>query len=142
VTPRLTLNPGVRLDVNRGKVSGGTAFDTSPVAPRIGLAWDVLGDARSVVRAHYGRYYEALYATFYQFADEGAFGALTTRRFFDTSGYSDTVASLPPRSVEGDSSAHQPISTSTSSATIGRFFPGSSRARRSSTATARTSSRS
>jgi len=124
VTSRLTLNPGVRLDLNRGRVSGGTAFDTSPVAPRIGLAWDVLGDARSVVRAHYGRYYEALYATFYQFADEDAFGALTTKRFFDASGYSDTVASLPARSVLSARSARQPYLDQYIAGYDREIFPG------------------
>src|SRR5262249_14405512 len=63
VTPRVTLNPGVRLDVNRGTVSGATVFRTNALAPRVGVAWDIAGDAKSVLKAHYGRYYEALYST-------------------------------------------------------------------------------
>ena len=108
ITPRFTLNPGVRVDLNRGSVSGATVFRTTGLAPRIGFAWDLKGDAKSVLRAHYGRYYEALYSTFYQFIDQGAFFPLTKQRTFNTSGFTDTVATLPGRSVSGAPGIRQP----------------------------------
>jgi hypothetical protein len=35
---------------------------TSPVSPRIGIAWDVSPNHRPVIRAHYGRYTDAVFA--------------------------------------------------------------------------------
>lgn len=126
ITPRVTVNPGLRLDLNRGSVeSGGDVFETHPVAPRLGVAWDVLGDARSVIKAHYGRYYEALYSTFYQFADADAFGALTTERTFDASGFTDTIAALPSRSVQSSSGGvRQPYLDQVIAGYEQEIFPG------------------
>jgi len=94
ITHRFTLNPGVRLDINRGKVSNGTTvYKTNPVAPRIGFAWDLGDDGHFIVRGHYGRYYEALYAAFYYYMDPGAFFPLTTERIFNSSGFSETLTS-------------------------------------------------
>jgi hypothetical protein len=80
VTPRFTLNIGVRYDVDIGFMDAGHAAENrafqalkiigSPYAartvkddknnfsPRIGFAWDLRGDARSVVRAGYGIYFD------------------------------------------------------------------------------------
>jgi hypothetical protein len=44
-------------------------LSTNPVSPRIGFAWDVIGDHKTVLRAHYGRYYDALLGGTYQFMD-------------------------------------------------------------------------
>lgn len=94
ITPNFTLNPGLRLDINRGKVSNGqTVFKTSGLAPRIGFAWDMGGEGRSVLRAHYGRFYEALYAGFYYYTDPGAFFPLTVQRIFNRSGFTETISS-------------------------------------------------
>src|SRR6185295_16240473 len=80
VRPRFTLNLGVRYDVDHGFVDHAHAAenrafialkiigsgwarkvvedDTNNFSPRIGFAWDVRGDARSVVRGGYGMYYD------------------------------------------------------------------------------------
>jgi hypothetical protein len=64
VGSRITLSPGVRISSNRGgKVSGGWAFTTTPVDPRIGVAWDVGADHKTVIRAHVGRYHDALFSS-------------------------------------------------------------------------------
>ena len=76
--PRLTLNLGLRYDVetngsNQGFVSpfaGALPFipttapsiDWNNLAPRLGLAWDPTGDGRTVVRAGFGIFYDALVA--------------------------------------------------------------------------------
>ena len=39
------------------------------ISPRIGAAFDVTGDHRTVLRAHYGRYYDELVTSFYDFLD-------------------------------------------------------------------------
>jgi hypothetical protein len=67
---RVTLNPGIRFNFNRGSVPGqGTVLSTNPVSPRIGIAWDVIGNHKTVLRAHYGRYFDALLGSTYQFMD-------------------------------------------------------------------------
>jgi len=76
--PQLTLNLGLRYDVetngsNQGFVSpfsGALPFipttppstDWDNLAPRLGLAWDPTGDGRTVVRAGFGFFYDALVA--------------------------------------------------------------------------------
>ena len=70
VTDRLTLEPGLRVTVNRGKTpTAGDVYSTTPVSPRFGLAWDVAKNHKTVVRAHYGRYHEAFGTIEYQFTD-------------------------------------------------------------------------
>lgn len=65
---RLSINPGVRLAFNRGAVPDkGTVFKTNPVSPRVGLAWDVVPDHKTVVRASYGRFHEGLYPNVFDF---------------------------------------------------------------------------
>ncbi len=49
VNDRLTINPGIRFNINRGSVPDrGTVLKTNPISPRIGAAWDVTGDHRTV----------------------------------------------------------------------------------------------
>jgi hypothetical protein len=66
---RLTANLGLRLDVNRGSVPSGTVLSTHGPAPRAGLAFDVTGDHRTVLRANFGRYYDALFGGQFEFMD-------------------------------------------------------------------------
>ncbi len=80
ITPRLTLNFGVRYDVDFGFVDHahaaqnrtfqalkiiGSQFahkvvedDKNNISPRLGFAWDLRGDGRSVLRGGYGIYYD------------------------------------------------------------------------------------
>ena len=57
---RLTLEPGLRLDIHRGTLFGfdDAVLKTTAWGPRIGAAFDLTGNSRTVVRAHYGRYYD------------------------------------------------------------------------------------
>jgi len=69
-TDRLTINGGLRLGSYRGSVPGhDDAFVSHSVSPRVGIAFDLTGEHRTVVRAHYGRYEDQLVAGFYDFFD-------------------------------------------------------------------------
>jgi len=91
VSSRLTIEPGLRVAFNRGAVPVlGTVFRTSPVSPRLGIAWDLNGDHRTVVRGHFGRYHDSFYSSrisnldfthdgyFTEFEPDGAGGLVET----------------------------------------------------------------
>jgi len=63
VASRLTLLPGVRVDFGDGSIPGHESiFATAAVSPRIGAAFDVGADHRTVLRAHVGRYVDPVFA--------------------------------------------------------------------------------
>jgi outer membrane receptor protein involved in Fe transport len=70
---RLTVNAGLRFDNVQGHspVLGQKVFETNSIAPRIGFAFDLTGDHQTVLKAHYGQYYEGALFTFYQAALPG-----------------------------------------------------------------------
>ena len=71
VTPRLTLNLGLRYDVDFGAFypqlrsrfvtdANATSDDTNNVAPRLGFAVDLTGEGRIVLRGGAGRYFDRI----------------------------------------------------------------------------------
>ena len=73
IRDRLTLNFGVRMDKTTGGLRGGSdwIFYTD-IAPRFGVAYDLLGDGKTMLKASWGRYYEAPHCSTYSFKDEPA----------------------------------------------------------------------
>jgi hypothetical protein len=70
VAPRLRLEPGVRLTMNRGSVpERGSVFSTNPISPRLGFAWDVSSDHRTVVRGHVGIFHDPMVVTLFDYMD-------------------------------------------------------------------------
>jgi hypothetical protein len=58
-TNRLTFNVGVRGDMYQGKgTDTGKVYESNNWAPRIGAAFDVAGDSKTVLKGSYGLYYE------------------------------------------------------------------------------------
>ncbi|HXU29158.1 MAG TPA: TonB-dependent receptor, partial [Thermoanaerobaculia bacterium] len=90
ITSNLTINPGLRIDLNRGDVTNGNVYASNPIAPRLGIAWDVTGTGKNLIKAHYGRYYEALFGAYYYWVDPDAFHGVDQRRIFP-SGFTDLV---------------------------------------------------
>jgi hypothetical protein len=61
-TDRLTINAGVRVDFVRGRSPAldKTVYSNTNWAPRIGFAYDLTGSGKTVLKGHYGQYYEAI----------------------------------------------------------------------------------
>jgi hypothetical protein len=63
VRNRITLLPGLRIDSFQGSTSEASGvLRTNPVSARLGVAWDPWGSHRTVLRAHYGRYSDPVFA--------------------------------------------------------------------------------
>ncbi len=68
---RLTLNLGIRFDNYRGKGDSEAVYRAHGLAPRVGVAYDLAGDHRTVLKASFGRYYEALPVSYFDAALPG-----------------------------------------------------------------------
>ncbi len=67
VNDRLTINPGVRLDLIQGSNPQlGRVYSTKSPAPRLGFAYDVLGDFSTVIKGAYSQYYESAFASIFE----------------------------------------------------------------------------
>jgi hypothetical protein len=103
VADRLTLNLGVRAGFYRGSVPGHEgAFSAQSLSPRIGGAWDVTGNHRTVLRAHYGRYHDEMVTSFYDFLDplsqtpDTVATVVGPNQFVDPFTYPTTAAAIDP----------------------------------------------
>ena len=67
VNSRLTLEPGLRLDNHRGNLKGfdDPVLKTTAWGPRIGLAFDLTGEGKTVLRGHYGRFFDGAKTTYF-----------------------------------------------------------------------------
>jgi hypothetical protein len=76
VTDNLSVNPGLRLGIWNGRIDPGdgesfTALEDVKLAPRIGAVWDVTGEAEWVLKGHWGRYYQSLFALMFDRVEGG-----------------------------------------------------------------------
>ncbi|HJU55832.1 MAG TPA: TonB-dependent receptor [Pyrinomonadaceae bacterium] len=116
ITPRFTLNIGLRYDVDFGFVDSdhqannravralqiiGHPYGQSVVkddknnfSPRIGFAWDIKGNARSVLRGGYGIYFDQSFLNVPLFAVQQANEEIYATFFNDAPNLS--IASPPP----------------------------------------------
>lgn len=105
-TDGITLNLGLRWDHNRGVTDLGTVFKTDPIAPRFGVAWSLKQKYPTVLKLHYGDYYEALRAVFYKDASTG--GDPIRKDYFD--GTTWVLGNTNPRSPASiNPDAKQPL---------------------------------
>lgn len=69
---RLTLNPGVRLDHVAGGAPGqDSVYKTTNFAPRLGFAFDLTGDHKTVLKGNYSQYYDGVFNDIYKVATPG-----------------------------------------------------------------------
>jgi hypothetical protein len=72
---RLTINPGVRWSMQRGylpNLQKGAFFKPrNYIEPRIGLTFDVFGDHKTALKAHYGRFHESFKTWYFNAFDPG-----------------------------------------------------------------------
>jgi hypothetical protein len=69
---RLTLNPGVRLDHVAGGAPGqDSVYKTTNIAPRLGFAFDLTGDHKTVLKGNYSQYYDGVFNDIYKVATPG-----------------------------------------------------------------------
>jgi len=87
VNDRLTLQPGLRFVVNRGSTpTSGTVVRANMLEPRLGMAWDVGQDHKTVVRAQWGRFHQHIFTTAWSFMDTaGGATTITSRVLADGS---------------------------------------------------------
>jgi hypothetical protein len=108
MTDRIRLEPGLRVSFNRGSTpTAGSVYSTTPIDPRLGLAWDVSKDHKTVVRAHYGRYHEAFGTTEYQFTDTATQTVQITARVNAPGNYTELTRLTPANNLLVDSNIKQ-----------------------------------
>jgi hypothetical protein len=63
ITKNFTLNFGARLSLLKGyaKNVSGAVYSADRIAPRVGFAWDILGDHTTVLKGHYGQFTESMF---------------------------------------------------------------------------------
>ncbi|HSD27468.1 MAG TPA: TonB-dependent receptor [Vicinamibacteria bacterium] len=72
-TDRLTINAGLRFDWIRGRspILDKKVYDTKSWGPRIGVAYDLTGDHKTVLKGFFGQYYEGAAFLHYSFGVPG-----------------------------------------------------------------------
>jgi hypothetical protein len=91
LSDRVTLTAGLRWEQNRVESEFGNSLSLQDWSPRLGLAWDVLGNGKSKLFATAGRYYErvplyvgkVLDAGHASYKDTYVWGALTSHTAFN-----------------------------------------------------------
>jgi hypothetical protein len=99
----------VRVTFNRGQTpTAGDVYSTTPVSPRLGLAWDVTKDHKTVLRAHYGRYHEAFGTIEYQFTDTAGQTPQITARVLPNGSFQELTRFTPAGNQFVDENIKQP----------------------------------
>jgi len=99
----VTISAGLRVDMNRTSVPlVRNVFETNPVSPRLGIAWDVLQSHRFVVRAHAGRYYDQAFLGRISTIDVSATAPTITAAVLGPGEYAEISRTTPVNNVAID----------------------------------------
>ena len=103
---RFTLNYGLRYTNYKGGWREGfgdaDVYEADFVDPRIGFAWDVLGNARLALKAHWGRYHSSMYTYLYDREASGEASIPDGDCYWDGSAWGDCGASVPDYATMGN----------------------------------------
>ena len=103
---RLTVNAGLRYTrYNAGWVKGygnSDVYEVDFVDPRVGFTWDVLGDAKWAVKAHWGRYHSSMYTYLYDRETSGGAAIPDGDCYWDGEVWGDCGTSVPDSAPVGD----------------------------------------
>ena len=82
ITDRFRMSLGVRFDHSRayGYADDKLLFKTDTVSPRVGFVWLLEPESQTVIKFHFGRYYEAVQARMYGW-NTGYFEPLVEERY-------------------------------------------------------------
>jgi hypothetical protein len=71
ISDNLTINPGVRFNMYRGYLThlNKTVYKPNGIAPRVGITYDVFGDHTTAIKAHYGKFYEGIFTSYFSNLD-------------------------------------------------------------------------
>lgn len=88
-----TAPPGLVFEGDPNVPKGFINLDKNNFAPRFGLAWDVSGNARTVIRAGAGVYFGQINSNHFAFANSQPFNI--SRNFTNVSSYADPLKGQP-----------------------------------------------
>lgn len=84
ITDKVDISVGVRYDHNHAFLADNPQFEytTTPLAPRLGFVYDVKGNQQTVIKGHYGQYYDKAITFYIDGIDD--FGAKTFQYWYGT----------------------------------------------------------
>jgi hypothetical protein len=108
LTDRVTLQPGIRFSAERGDIPGTSGiFSVKPVDLRIGFAWDIEGNHRTLLRGHFGRFHEGVTPGTFIAGDGSHFSPTITYRIAADGSLTQLSQTAAPSAVTVDSNVKQ-----------------------------------
>lgn len=103
---RVTVNAGLRYTSYKAGWREGfgnpDVYEVDFVDPRIGFSWDVLGDARLALKAHWGRYHSSMYTWLFDREISGHAAVPDGDCYWDGEAWGDCGSSVPDEAPIGD----------------------------------------
>ncbi|MDL1948606.1 TonB-dependent receptor [Acidobacteria bacterium ACD] len=103
---RVTVNAGLRYTGYRAGWRDGfgnpDVYEVDFVDPRVGFAWDVLGNATLAVKGHWGRYHSSMYTWLYDREISGHASVPDGDCYWDGSEWGGCETSVPDEAPIGD----------------------------------------
>ena len=86
---RWTINYGLRYGLYEGGFQAGhgdtDVYDVDFIDPRVGLVWDLSGDGRTALKAHWGRYHQKMFGYIYDREASGQISVPATECYYNPS---------------------------------------------------------